>query len=70
MRYEEQYRVPGISCEHCERAITSEVSDVAGVDAVVVDLAAKTVTVTGNDVGDHEVRAAIEAAGYDVEPAA
>jgi copper chaperone CopZ len=32
---------------------------------VVVDLAAKTVVVTGNELDDAELRAAIEEAGFD-----
>ncbi len=60
------YSVPGISCEHCRVAITGEVSPLAGVDAVDVDLAAKRVTVTGGDFDDAAVRDAIDEAGYDV----
>jgi copper chaperone CopZ len=59
------YSVPGISCEHCRVAITGEVSQVAGVSAVEVDLAAKRVTVTGG-YDDAAVRDAIDEAGYDV----
>jgi copper chaperone CopZ len=58
------YSVPGISCDHCKRAIEGEVGAVAGVDAVVVDVDGKLVTVTGGD--DAAVRAAIDDAGYDV----
>ena len=61
------YRVPGVSCEHCRSAIASEVSSVAGVDSVEVDLEAKVVTVRGAGVDDAAVRAAIDEAGYDVE---
>lgn len=60
------YSVPGVSCEHCRSAITSEVAAVAGVGEVVVDLDAKRVTVTGEQVDDGAVRAAIDEAGYDV----
>jgi copper ion binding protein len=58
------YDVPGISCDHCKQAIESEVGGVAGVAAVVVDVDAKSVTVTGGD--DAAIRAAIDDAGYDV----
>lgn len=58
------YSVPGISCDHCKHAIESEVSTVAGVAGVAVDVDAKLVTVTGGD--DAAVRAAIDEAGYDV----
>lgn len=59
------YSVPGISCEHCRVAITGEVSQVAGVSAVDVDIAACRVTVTGG-YDDAAVREAIDEAGYDV----
>jgi copper chaperone len=60
------YSVPGISCDHCRTAITDEVSGVAGVTAVDVDLAGKVVSVTGAGVDDAAVRDAIDEAGYDV----
>ena len=59
------YEVPGISCEHCKRAIESEVGEVAGVERVSVDVTGRTVRVEG-DADDGVVRAAIAAAGYEV----
>lgn len=59
------YSVPGISCGHCKQAIETEVAKVAAVDAVVVDVDARTVLIDG-DAADAEVRAAIDEAGYDV----
>lgn len=60
------YSVPGISCGHCRTAITSEVTTVAGVSAVDVDLDAKTVSVNGAGFNDAAVRDAIDDAGYDI----
>jgi copper chaperone CopZ len=60
------YDVPGISCGHCRTAITAEVTKVAGVSAVDVDLQDKLVTVTGDGVEDAAVREAIDEAGYDI----
>ena len=60
------YSVPGISCGHCRTAITGEVTKVAGVTAVDVDLDSKVVTVTGTGVADAAVRDAIDEAGYDI----
>jgi copper chaperone len=59
------YRVDGMSCEHCKVAVIDEVSQVAGVASVDVDLASGLVRVRGTDVDDAEVRAAIDEAGYD-----
>lgn len=60
------YRVPGMTCEHCTRAVSAEVSAVQGVSEVQVDLAGKLVTVTGEDLDDRALRDAIEEAGYEV----
>lgn len=61
------YRVPDISCEHCVRAITQELSRIAGVQDVRVDLETKVVTVEASDsVSDARIRAGIEEAGYDI----
>ena len=60
------YSVPGVSCEHCRAAITTEVEAVAGVAAVDVDLDAKTVTVAGEPLDEQAIVAAIGAAGYEV----
>jgi copper chaperone len=59
------YAVPGISCGHCQAAIEGELAKVADVDAVTVDLDAKTVAVSGS-ASEDAVRAAIDDAGYDV----
>lgn len=59
------YSVPGVSCAHCKHAIESEVSQVAGVASVDVDVDAKTVTVVG-DAAEPEIIAAIDEAGYEV----
>jgi copper chaperone len=65
MMTSQTYSVPAISCHHCVNAITGEVTKVAGVAQVDVDLKSKTVTVVG-DVDDTAIRAAIDDAGYDV----
>lgn len=58
------WTVPAISCQHCIDSITKEVSSVAGVSSVGVDLESKTVSVTGGDRS--AIVAAIDEAGYDV----
>jgi len=59
------YTVPAIHCAHCAMSIREEVSEVEGVDEVVVDLDTKVVTVSGNDLDDAALRAAIVEAGYE-----
>ncbi|HET8529174.1 MAG TPA: heavy-metal-associated domain-containing protein [Gaiellaceae bacterium] len=59
------YSVPGISCGHCRAAITAEVGAVAGVDTVDVDLDTKLVAISGEDLDDAALVAAIDEAGYE-----
>ena len=59
------YRVPGMSCAHCARAVASAVETVAGVGSVDVDLETKLVTVVGEPLDDGALRAAFEDAGYE-----
>jgi copper chaperone len=59
------YSVEGMTCNHCVQAVTKEVTAVSGVTDVAVDLAAKTVVVTGDALDDADLRAAIEEAGFD-----
>jgi copper chaperone CopZ len=56
-----------MTCEHCVRSVTEEVSEVPGVTAVDVDLASGRVTVSGDrPVDDAAVHAAVVEAGYQV----
>ena len=59
------YLVTGMSCHHCAVAVTDEVSRVAGVAAVDVDLDTKLVRISGAAIDHGAVVAAIDEAGYD-----
>lgn len=63
------YIVSGMSCGHCEAAVTEELEQVSGVAQVDVDLDTKRVTVTGDALDDRALRAAIDEAGYEAQPA-
>jgi copper chaperone len=60
------YAVAGMTCAHCVGAVSDEVSKIAGVADVAVDLADGTVSVTGDGFDDTAIRAAIDEAGYQV----
>ena len=60
------YTVQGMTCAHCVLSVREEVSEIAGVAAVDVDLASGRLTVTGVDVPDSAIRAAVADAGYEV----
>ena len=57
--------VPGMSCGHCETAVTTEVGKVAGVASVTVDLVSKNVVVAGEAFDIDEIVAAVDEAGYE-----
>lgn len=61
------YRVEGMSCEHCVRAVSTEVGRIEGVRTVEVDLDGGSVAVTSDGpLADADVRAAVDEAGYTV----
>ena len=60
------YTVEGMTCDHCVISVTEEVADVAGVAGVDVDLASGRLTVTGDDLSDDAIAAAVADAGYEV----
>jgi copper chaperone len=64
---ESTYTVTGMTCDHCARAVTDEVSSLPGVAKVDVDLASGRVQVVSDEpLDDGAVRAAVEEAGYEV----
>jgi copper chaperone len=60
------YIVPGMTCDHCQKAVSTELGSVAGVAEVDVNLKTKLVTVSGDALDDVALRAAIQEAGYEV----
>ncbi len=63
----ESHTVTGMTCDHCSRSVSAEVSAVTGVTAVDVDLATGKVTVTSEQpVSTDKIREAVEEAGYTV----
>ena len=63
------YEVRGMTCEHCVRAVTSEVESLPGVTGVYVDLGTGRVVVTSDaPLDDAAMRAAVDEAGYELVP--
>ena len=61
----ETYNITGMTCDHFSRSVSAEVSAVAGVTAVDVDLATGEVTVISEQpVDTDKIREAVEEAGY------
>lgn len=62
------YSVSGMTCDHCVRAVTTELVLLPGVRSVDVDLAEGAVIVTSDGPLDvDQVREAIDEAGYSLE---
>ena len=61
------YTVQGMTCGHCVASVTEEVSGIAGVSDVAVDLESGAVTVTSDSPLDATaVKAAVEEAGFEL----
>jgi copper chaperone len=64
------YRVTGMTCEHCVAAVTEELTALAGVTSVTVDLTAggpSDVTVDSREPLDRDdVVRAVDEAGYEL----
>ena len=59
------FTVPGMTCGHCEAAVKGEITKVPGVTGVDVDLTTKAVVVTGADLDQASIFAAVDEAGYE-----
>jgi copper chaperone CopZ len=64
MSFERTYTVAGMTCSHCVASVREEVSGVAGVSAVGVELESGRLSVAGEGFSDDAVRGAVAEAGY------
>ncbi|AXG77960.1 heavy-metal-associated domain-containing protein [Streptomyces paludis] len=61
------YRVTGMTCGHCEGAVTGEISGIEGVVSVQAAAATGEVTVVSQaPLDEATVRAAVDEAGYEL----
>ncbi|MFI6768117.1 heavy-metal-associated domain-containing protein [Streptomyces sp. NPDC050355] len=61
------YKVTGMTCGHCEGAVSAEISAISGVGSVQAVAATGLVTVAStNPLDDEVVRAAVDEAGYEL----
>ncbi|MFJ6851595.1 heavy-metal-associated domain-containing protein [Streptomyces sp. NPDC091271] len=61
------YEVKGMTCGHCEGAVTEEVSGIEGVTSVKAEAATGRVTITSAaPLTEDAVRAAVDEAGYEL----
>lgn len=60
-----EYQVTGMTCSHCEHAVSEEVGQIPSVESVDVSAATGRLVVTSNaPVSDEQVLAAVTEAGY------
>jgi copper chaperone CopZ len=63
------FQVAGMTCGHCQRAVTEEVTRITGVESVAVDVTTGNVTVTAVQPVDRaDIAAAVDEAGYTLVP--
>jgi copper chaperone CopZ len=61
------YTVTGMSCGHCEKSVSTELSALPGVTQVAADAKAGTVTVLSETpLTDDQIRTAVDEAGYEL----
>ena len=60
------FSVQGMSCGHCERSVEEEVGELAGVESAQADHRSGVLTVRGEQLDPTAIRAAVQAAGYEV----
>ncbi|MBL1292224.1 heavy-metal-associated domain-containing protein [Streptomyces sp. NPDC057067] len=61
------YEVKGMTCGHCEGAVSEEISGIAGVTSVKAEAATGRVTVaSAAPLTDDAVREAVDEAGYEL----
>ena len=60
-----RFNVPGMTCGHCVATVRGEIEKVPGVEGVAIDLDSKVVVVSGTELNEGAVWAAVDEAGYE-----
>jgi copper ion binding protein len=59
------FQVPGMTCGHCKASVENEITKLAGVTAVRVNLESKDVEIDAADVTWEQISSAIDEAGFE-----
>lgn len=63
-----EYKVNGMTCEHCEMSVREEVEQIPGVEDIQVDAkTGKLLVASSQDIPAEKVLAAVNEAGYTAE---
>ncbi|MEV0171967.1 heavy-metal-associated domain-containing protein [Streptomyces sp. NPDC050803] len=61
------YKVSGMSCGHCEGAVSGEISEIPGVSSVKAVASTGEVTIVSDGaLREEDVRAAVDEAGFEL----
>lgn len=67
---EQTFTITGMSCGHCENAVTTEVGDIAGISDIKVSAATGILTLNNDgSATDEQIIAAIDEAGFSAQRA-
>ena len=59
-----QYRVEGMTCDHCKATVEQGLKDLQGVSEVMADRASNLITVQAAEITDNQIKDTIENLGY------
>ena len=59
-----QYRVEGMTCDHCKATVENGLKDLQGVSEVLADRSNNQVTVQAESVSENQIKETIEKLGY------
>jgi len=60
----QQYKVEGMTCDHCKATVENGVKELLGVSEVLADRSNKQITVQAESVSDQQIKEIIEKLGY------
>lgn len=60
----QEYRVEGMTCDHCKATVEKGLSDIPGVSEVLADRENKQVRIQAESISDEQIRETIERLGY------
>lgn len=62
-----QYKVEGMTCDHCKATVETGLKDLEGVSEVIADRTMNQVTIQSESITDNQIRETIEKLGYRFE---
>lgn len=60
----EKFKVEGMTCSHCEAAVTRTLLKLEGIDEVIADKEKSEVRIAGEKIDEQEIEQTINSIGY------